>query len=165
MLPLASRATVETRDNARVDYGSLADLRYQIRRFLRAREVAARVVGVEPQQYLLMLQIKGLEGRGATTTIGALAERLQIQHHAAVQLIDRLVRRGLVERRHEAVDRREVVIGLRPSGEAVLDRLARDSVAELRTEGPLLLQSLRRLVMTSTRGGGLPRSGRRGDTR
>jgi hypothetical protein len=80
----------------RIDYATLADLRYHIRRFLRRREVAARAAGIEPQQYLVLLQLKGLEGRHPPT-IGALAERLQIRHHAAVQLVDRLARHAVRE--------------------------------------------------------------------
>lgn len=148
----------------RVDYQTLADLRYQIRRFLRVREVAARRAGVEPQQYLLLLQVKGLEGRAAAT-IGTLAERLQIQHHAAVQLVNRLARRGMVERRREGRDRREVVVRLRRAGERVIGLLAGYSVAELRTEGPVLMSSLRRLFVRSTRDGKPPQTRRRKDTR
>ena len=81
-----------------VDYETLADLRYHIRRFLRVREEAARAAGVEPQQYLLILQVKGFERR-QPATIGALTERLQIRHHATVQLVDRLEQRGMVRRR------------------------------------------------------------------
>jgi DNA-binding MarR family transcriptional regulator len=134
-----------------VDYRALADFRYHIRRFLRIREVAARAAGVEPQHYLLLLQVKGLDGR-APATIGTLAERLQIQHHGVVQLIDRLATRGMVERRRAGRDRREVVVRLRPAGEAVLRRVASYSVAELRTEAPALVGSLRRLLRRSTRG-------------
>jgi len=133
-----------------VDYRALADLRYQIRRFLRRREVAARAVGVEPQQYLLLLQVKGLEGSGSAT-IGALAERLQITQHGVVQLVNRLTRRGMVERRRHERDRRGVVVTLCPAGEALLRRLAIYSLAELETEGPALVASLRRLIMNSTR--------------
>src|ERR671925_521665 len=111
----------------RLDYPTLADLRYQIRRFLRVREVAARGLGVEPQQYLLLLQIKGLEGSEAAT-MSVLAERLQIRHHAVVQLVDRLVTAGMVDRRRDGRDRREVVVRLRPRGEQVLKRLAGHSV-------------------------------------
>src|SRR5438105_2445541 len=101
---------------ASVDYATLADLRYQLRRFLRLREVAARAAGVEPQQYLVLLQVRGLESR-RPATIGALAERLQLQHHAVVQLVDRLARRGMVRRRREGRDRREVVVEVCPPGE------------------------------------------------
>lgn len=142
----------------RVDYATLAELRYQIRRFLRRRELAARAVGVEPQQYLVLLQVKGLAGC-ASATIGALAERLQVQHHAVVQLVDRLARRDMVLRHRSGRDRREVVVELRPAGQAVLTRLALYSVAELKTEGPTLVSSLRRLVMKPARGG-IARHGR-----
>ena len=144
---------------AAIDYRTLADLRYQLRRFLRARETPARAAGIEPQQYLQLLQVKGLEGRGPAT-IGALAERLQISHHGVVQLVDRLAERGLAERRR-GDDRRAVVVSLRPPGRAVLRRLARHSIAELTTEGPGLVASLRRLIQQSTSGGASSRNGRR----
>jgi len=130
---------------AEVDYAALADLRYQLRRFLRVREIAARAAGVEPQQYLLLLQVKGLDGRGPAT-IGALAERLQIQPHAAVQLVNRLADLGMVRRRRQGSGLRGVVVALRPRGDAMLRRLARESLAELETQGPALVSSLKRLV-------------------
>ena len=40
-----------------MDYATLADLRYQVRRFLRVREELARAAGLEPQQHLLLLQL------------------------------------------------------------------------------------------------------------
>jgi DNA-binding MarR family transcriptional regulator len=133
-----------------LDYPALADLRYQLRRFIRVREVAARRAGVEPQQYLALLQIKGLEGR-QPVTIGALSERLQIRHHAGVQLVDRLVRQGLAARERTGRDRREVVVRVSPAGEKVLRRLARQSLDELATEGPRLLALLNRLVRRPSR--------------
>jgi DNA-binding MarR family transcriptional regulator len=129
----------------RVDYATLATLRYQIRRFLRVRELAARAAGVEPQQYQMLLQLKGLEGSGPTT-VGALAERLQVRHHSAVELVDRLARRGMVVRRRDRRDGRGVVIRLTARGEAVLRRLALHSLAELETEGPALVALLGRLI-------------------
>jgi DNA-binding MarR family transcriptional regulator len=128
-----------------VDYAALAEWRYQLRRLLGRREAAARAAGVEPQQYMVLLQIKGLQHR-SPVTIGTLAERLHIRHHSAVELVDRLVERGMVSRRRDEGDRRQVVVTLRPSGEAVLRRLALYSLAELRTEGPALVVTLRRLL-------------------
>src|SRR3989454_11058953 len=130
---------------------ALAALRYHGRRFLRTGEVAARAAGVAPQQYVLLLQVKGWDGR-EPATIRALAERLQTQHHAVVQLVVRLAARDMVARRRDVRDRREVLVELRPAGEAVLRRLARHSVAELRTEGPALVSSLTRLVRKSADG-------------
>src|SRR5262245_37236679 len=125
------------RDGA-VDFQALADLRYRIRRFVRLRETAARAAGIEPQQYLVLLQVKGMESR-APATISVLAERMQIRHHAAVQLVNRLVRRGFVARTREGRDRRTVVVALLPAGQRLLNRLAGQSIAELTTEGPLLV--------------------------
>lgn len=133
-----------------VDYWTLAELRYQIRRFLRTREVAARRVGVAPQQYLLLLQAKGLQGR-QPVTLGTLAERLQLRHHSTVELVDRLARRGMLVRRTDARDRRSVLVELRPAGEAVLKRLALHSLNELRREGPALVSALRGLTRGTPR--------------
>ena len=92
------------------DYQALAELRYQVRLFLRFSEEAARKLGLEPQQHQLMLAIKGLP-TGMLPTIGTLAERMQIQHHSAVELVNRLSSRGLVRRSRAGEDRRQVLLG------------------------------------------------------
>jgi DNA-binding MarR family transcriptional regulator len=145
------------RRHAVVDYATLAELRYRIRQFLRLREVAARAAGVEPQQYQLLLQLKGLESH-RPVTVGVLAERLQVRHHSVVELVDRLARRGMVGRRRDRRDRRGVVVGLRAKGQTVLRRLALHSLAELETEGPALVSVLARLI-------GRPRCSRRAPRR
>src|SRR5258705_8456635 len=98
--------------------------------------MAAQKAGVAPQQYLLLLQLKGLADTPAT--IGTLAERLQLRHHSTVGLVDRLVERGMVARTRDPRDRRGVVVELRPAGEKVLERLAPHTLHELRTAGPAL---------------------------
>src|SRR2546427_12571101 len=75
------------------DYESLAELRYQIRRFLHFSEQASRTAGLEPRQHQLLLALKGLP-KDTRPRIGELAERLQIQHHSAVELVDRLANGG-----------------------------------------------------------------------
>ena len=127
------------------DYGTLADFRYHLRRFLRVREEAAKSAGVEPQQYQLLLEVKAFEARKLAPTIGELAERLQIQHHSAVGLIDRMARRELVARRQVSTDQRRVLIVLRPRGRAIVKTLAVQSLAELRSEAPALLAFLKQL--------------------
>src|SRR2546421_6776190 len=89
------------------DYQALAEFRYQIRRFIRYSEQVARSAGIEPQQHQVLLAVKGLP-EGEKATIGKLAERLQLQHHSTVELIDRLCERGLVERRRDEADQRRV---------------------------------------------------------
>src|SRR5260370_41490113 len=100
-----------TADLSIADYQALAEIRHQIRRFLHFSEQAAREAGLEPQQHQLLLALKGLpEGRKAT--ISELAERLQIQHHSTVELIDRMVERDLVQRSRDDEDQRRVLIQL-----------------------------------------------------
>src|SRR5580765_42488 len=84
---------------------AMAELRYQIRIFLRFSENAARQAGIEPQQHQLLLAVKGLP-HGSKPTIGVLAERMQLQPNSTVGLIDRLVERGFLLRLRAADDRR-----------------------------------------------------------
>jgi DNA-binding MarR family transcriptional regulator len=96
-------------------YESLADLRHHIRRFLHFGELAVCEVGLEPRQHQLMLALKGLP-RGTRPRIGELAERLQIRHHSAVELVDRLATGGYVKRQKAENDRREVLLTLTSKG-------------------------------------------------
>ena len=133
------------------EYRALADFRHQLRRFLWRREQAARAAGISPQQYQLLLALKGLRS-GAPATIGELAEQLQIRHNSAVGLIDRLAARGLVLRRRAAGDRRRVLIALTRAGEAKLRRLALFSLTELQHEGPALARAQTTLWRAGRRG-------------
>src|SRR4030095_6889928 len=127
------------------DYESLAELRYQIRRFLSFSEQAARTAGLEPRQHQFLLALKGLP-RTVRPRIGELAERLQIQHHSAVELVNRLAEAGYVRRRRSGDDRREVLLALTPKGDKVLRDLSLHHKRELRSAGPNLLAALRRVI-------------------
>ena len=133
------------------DYRTLADFRYQIRRFLRFSEDAARHAGIEPQHHQLMLAVKGAPEE-IGPRIGYLAERLQIHHHSAVELVDRLGRRGLVRRSRDGQDRREVHVRLTSKGERLLRELTLHNREELRTAAPALARTLRK-IMDTGRGG------------
>ena len=127
------------------DYRGLGEFRYQIRRFVRFSEQVARAAGIEPQQHQLLLAIKGLpEGRRAT--ISDLAERMQLQHHSTVELVDRLKERGLVERCRDEEDQRRVLVRLTQQGEEVLRNLSRHTLTELRSIGPGLVSALNALI-------------------
>jgi len=127
------------------DYAALAEFRYHIRRFLHFSEQAARRTGVEPQQHQLMLATKAVGGEQGAR-IADLAERLQIQHHSTVELIDRLEERALVRRSRGIDDRREVYVSLTPRGENVLQELTLHHRQELRTAAPALIAALRRIA-------------------
>ena len=124
-----------------IDYRSLHEFRYSIRRFIHFSEEAARAAGFEPQQQQLMLAVKGMP-EGMAPTIGNLAERLQIRHHSCVELIDRLVASGDALRHRNEADRREVLVQLTPSGEQHLRELTLHHQAELRAAGPALARVL-----------------------
>lgn len=114
------------------DFESLSDFRYQMRRFERFSERAAQAEGLTPQQYLVLLHIKGQPAR-EWASVGDIAERLQVQPHAAVTLVTRCEALGLVERRQSEADRRQVEVHLRPDGQRLLERLAALHRAELRS--------------------------------
>lgn len=121
-----------TRSLDKVDFEALSEFRYQMRRFERFSEDAARAEGVTPLQYLLLLHLKGFPGR-PWATVGELAQRLQIKPHSAVALITRCEAIELVERRPSSVDRRQVEVHLRKNGEQLLRRVATLHRAELRS--------------------------------
>jgi DNA-binding MarR family transcriptional regulator len=127
------------------DYESLAQLRYQIRRFVHFSEDAAREAGLEPRQQQLLLALKGLP-RDVRPRIAELAERLQIQHHSAVELVNRLVAGGYVRRRRTGEDRREVLLELTAKSERVLRNLALHHKHELRRQGPDLVRALKHVM-------------------
>jgi DNA-binding MarR family transcriptional regulator len=126
-------------------YRALAELRHQIREFLSEGDRAARAVGLEPQQYLLLLMIRGL-AEGQAATIRTLAERLTLKHHSAVELVDRLEGNGLVRRARARDDRRNVIVSLLPRGERMLEEVARQRIDELRSNGHELVRAIERLL-------------------
>ena len=128
-----------------VDYHALAEFRYQIRKFLTFSQEAARSAGIDPQQHQLLLAIRGLPGH-IKPSIRALAERLQIRHHSAVELIDRSVAHGLVQRQRDGADRRQVKIHLTPKGESLLSELSIHHREELRDAGRELARVLRSIL-------------------
>jgi DNA-binding MarR family transcriptional regulator len=130
------------------NYQALAEFRYQIRRFLRFSEETARNAGLEPQHHQLMLAVKGA-GKGAEPRIAYLAERLQLQHHSAVELVNRLAKRGLIERSRSEEDRREVHVKLTLQGERILKQLTLDNREELRTLAPALISALKKVMATT----------------
>jgi DNA-binding MarR family transcriptional regulator len=127
------------------DFKSMAELRYQIRRFLRFSETVARQAGIEPQQHQLMLAVRGLP-ENLKPTIGVLAERMQLQHHSTVELIDRLVDRGFLCRLRSTDDRRQVLVKLTHEGEKFLKSLSLHHLEELQTTGPTFVKVLQNLI-------------------
>jgi DNA-binding MarR family transcriptional regulator len=129
-----------------VDYVALARFRFELRRFLHFSERAAHEAGLEPQQHQLLLALKGLPTDADPPTVGNVATWLAIQHHSAVELVDRAVARRLVRREHDAHDRRRVLVLLTADGQALLDRLSVQHRDELQSTAPALLAALGRVL-------------------
>lgn len=127
------------------EYRALAELRHRIRLFLREGDAKARIAGLEPQQYLILLAIRGLPEK-AEATIRTLADRLALKHHSVVELVDRLEQHGLVRRNRSRDDRRRVLVVLLPRGEKLLEEVARHRISELRSSGMALVTAIEALL-------------------
>ncbi|NMD70409.1 MarR family transcriptional regulator [Bacillus sp. DNRA2] len=115
-------------------YEYLAEFRYQLRKFQKFSESAARDLGLTPQQHQLILAIKGYPGREYVTA-SELAERLQITHHACVGLIDRCETVGLVTRSKNPDDGRSILIEVTPQGIQLLEKLSEIHLEEIKRIG------------------------------
>lgn len=102
---------------------ALSGFRYTLRQFLRFSEDAANAEGITMLQYQVLLHVCGFTGRD-WATIGEIAERLQAHPHGTVALVSRCEEAGLVERRQDPLDRRQVQVHLLPKGRQHLLRLA-----------------------------------------
>jgi DNA-binding MarR family transcriptional regulator len=131
------------RDLSHIDYEELADLRYQVRRFLHFSETAALEEGIEPRQHQALLEIKAMT---QPCTVGALAERLFLRHQSVVGLVDRLALRNLVTRRSGEEDARQVIVTLTRHGEEILRSLSLTHRKELKESAPALARALRAII-------------------
>jgi DNA-binding MarR family transcriptional regulator len=112
------------------DYRALARFRFALRVFLRFSEEAAREAGLTPNQHQLLLAARGHPD--APPTISDLAEWLQLRHNSTVELVDRAVESGLLERHVDAADRRRQRLVLTAHGAEVLESLSASHREELR---------------------------------
>lgn len=129
------------------EYQALAELRYRIRKFVREGDGVSTAAGLEPQQYLLLLMIRGIPD-GQEATVSLLAERLALKHHSVVELIDRLEAHGYVRRNRSREDRRSVLVSLLPRGEKMLEQVAQHRISELRSTGVSLVNAISALLET-----------------
>jgi DNA-binding MarR family transcriptional regulator len=126
------------------DYEALAELRYLGRKFLRfSKDFLRAKAGLNPEQYEALLAIKAFPGN--SLTISQLSERLQVKHHSAVNIVDRLVERKLVRRQAGERDRRERHIELTAEGKTLIEELATVHYRELSTRSEEMIKGLKRL--------------------
>jgi DNA-binding MarR family transcriptional regulator len=140
--PKKARSATPERRSEPVDYETLANFRYGLRRFLAFSEVEANRSGLTVQQYQALMAIRGFSVH-EPVSIGDLATYMLIRHHTAVELVDRMVKLGIVSRGADPSDGRRVLLRLTGAGERRLRRLYRVHVRELRTMGPTLTKMLK----------------------
>jgi len=110
-------------------FEALAGFRVALRRFLAFSDAAAAEAGITTQQYQVLLAIKA--HAKSRITVGELADELLLTSSAAVQLVDRVVKLGFVERQTAANDRRSTQLVLTDSGEMLLHSLAARHLEQL----------------------------------
>jgi DNA-binding MarR family transcriptional regulator len=134
--------------NSQLLLRTLAEFRYELRKFLHFSENAAVEAGLQPQQHQLLLQVTGAPD-GEAVTIAYAAERLSLRHHSVVELVNRSEREGLLTRTVDTRDRRRAILELTRKGELVLDRLAGDHAQELKEIAPRLAKALKRIGVSA----------------
>jgi DNA-binding MarR family transcriptional regulator len=127
------------------DYQALAAFRYALRKFLRWSRAILAVRGrLTPEQYEVLLVLRSFSNQ-ENLTVGELSERLQVEHHTAVSLINKLARRNLVAKKTRISDRRVVHLNLTPTGNRLIDELAKIHRGEIRARSPEMIDALARL--------------------
>jgi DNA-binding MarR family transcriptional regulator len=123
---------------------TLAEFRYELRRFLLFSECAALELGLQPQQHQLLLQVAGTPNE-TDATIAYAAERLGLKHNSTVELVDRSEREGLLERTADVTDKRRAILRVTRKGRMLLGRLAGDHAKELNELAPRLTKALKHI--------------------
>jgi len=127
---------------------TLAEFRYELRRFLHFSESAAESAGLHPQQHQLLLQVAGAPN-GTAVTIAYAAERLGVRHNSTVELVDRSVREGLLTRKTDPGDKRRAILHITQRGRQVLGRLSDEHARELNELAPRLERTLKHIRLHS----------------
>ncbi|MEM5423508.1 MULTISPECIES: MarR family winged helix-turn-helix transcriptional regulator [Paraburkholderia] len=107
---------------------AMSAFRYDLRKFLRASEEIANAAGITTLQYQLLLHVCGFPDRN-WATVGELAERLQAAPNGTAALVSRCESAGLVTRKPDPADRRQVQVHLTAKGEMFLLELAAEHKA------------------------------------
>jgi DNA-binding MarR family transcriptional regulator len=124
---------------------SLAEFRYQLRRYLSFSEAASESCGIGAQQYQLMQVIAAMP-EGQQPSISYLAERMILRHNSMVELVDRAERSGLVRREHDERDLRRSLVQLTAQGEETLWRLVGQHLEELSPRCETFIRALQDLA-------------------
>ena len=132
------------------DYQAQANFRYAMRRFFRHSEEQARSCKITPQQHMLLLIVRG-HPKYPGVSITEISEHLQIRHHSASLLVERGVKRGLLHRQQDPVDRRRALVSLTNEGAHILDQITLSNRRELQALGTALTRLRASITRTTDR--------------
>jgi DNA-binding MarR family transcriptional regulator len=141
-------ADSSARTRARATTASLDALRRIVRELRLANSGTEKSTGLSAAQLYVLVQVAGAPG----ASLSELAARTMTDRTSVAAVVDRLLGRGLVERRRSASDRRRVEILLTDAGQALLSRAPHPPTRRL-LDGLETLddKQLRRLAVSLTR--------------
>ncbi|MGC9419272.1 MAG: MarR family winged helix-turn-helix transcriptional regulator [Rhodovulum sp.] len=93
-----------------------------LRRILRATELYGRELAKAAGLTAVQIRVLQIVAETGTSTPKALSARMGVSQPTMTTLIDRLVAKGLVERRRSETDRRQMNIFITPAGRDAIDR-------------------------------------------
>lgn len=124
------------------DYRDQADFRRALRHFLRVSEDNAIAAGVTPQQHLLLTMLRGHPSY-PKVSIKELVDALQTGQSGVSLLVDRCVKRDLIHREEDPVDRRRAILYLTAKGQQIVDDVTHANRQVMRSlEGAFFRESL-----------------------
>lgn len=114
------------------DYRRLLAFRIELRDFLRWSEQAAHEAGLTPSLHQLLLVVRG-HSLPDGPTIGQAAEALHVRHHSVVELAQRAELNGLLIRKRDPTDHRQIHLQLTDRGSARLRCLTGQHLTRIKT--------------------------------
>ena len=114
-----------------VNYEALAELGLQLQQFLAFSKSNARRNNLTSQQYQALLAIKGFSHQHMS--VGELADFLLVKRRTAVDLMNRMTRKGFLKRFRDSRDGRRILVTLTRKGEQRLSNIAELNWLELRS--------------------------------
>jgi DNA-binding MarR family transcriptional regulator len=125
---------------------SVAKVQCAIIRFVRTRDQAVRADGLEPLHYQFLMLVEPFHNTSHQPNISDMANQLGMQHHSAVELVSRLVDRGLLRRKRAKHDRRHVHLHVTPVGKKLLMNRLLKEYPDIQQLAQGLLPELKALV-------------------
>lgn len=137
------------------EYWALAAFHDQLQRVMDGTDHRAREAGLQRTKFRLLIAI-GRQPSGVPATIGGLAQALEMDRTAVVELVDELARQRFVVRERDRTDRRRFLISLTPTGEEWLKPLIEGDLRGLAAAGPGLVRALRTVMAHAVATAGRP---------